>query len=440
DPFERNLETFRTQPNEGELFYGLIQRGNDLWNATFFCGSSAVIRRSALMEVGGIAVETVTEDAHTALRMQRLGYHTAYIDVPQIGGLATESLSAPVGQRQRWARGMAQIFRIDNPLLGRGLSIGQRLCYAAAMLHFFHALPRLVFLLAPLSYLFFGAQILRGSPALVLAYALPHLLHSTLTNSRTQGRFRYSFWSEVYETSLAPFIALPTTLALIAPKLGSFNVTAKGGQVAQSYFDRRIAWPHIAIAALNLAGLAVGLTRLYVGAPNADVALLNAGWCVYNLLLLGAALAVARESRQRRAVPRLDARLPAALLLPNGHTRSAETRDLSMTGARLRVASLPPQTPGSLVTLCWVNADRLAIPAVVVRHSGQDLQLRFDALSIDARAALVECMFSRADTWSSWHQGRKPDRPWLEVVRIVLHGVRGLGEACVAPFRSKVRP
>ena len=58
-------------PNEGELFYGIIQDGNDLWNATFFCGSCAVLRRTALDEVGGIATETVTEDAHTSLRMQK---------------------------------------------------------------------------------------------------------------------------------------------------------------------------------------------------------------------------------------------------------------------------------------------------------------------------------------------------------------------------------
>ena len=41
DPFERNLGTFREIPNEGNLFYGLVQSGNDLWNATFFCGSCA---------------------------------------------------------------------------------------------------------------------------------------------------------------------------------------------------------------------------------------------------------------------------------------------------------------------------------------------------------------------------------------------------------------
>lgn len=73
DPFERNLSVGRNIPNEGMLFYGPIQQGNDNWNATFFCGSCAVIRREALAQIGGFAVETVTEDAHTALKFQRLG-------------------------------------------------------------------------------------------------------------------------------------------------------------------------------------------------------------------------------------------------------------------------------------------------------------------------------------------------------------------------------
>lgn len=94
---------------------------------------------------GGIAVETVTEDAHTALKMHRLGYSTAYLAVPQAAGFATESLGGHVGQRIRWARGMAQIFRVDNPLLGKGLRLPQRLCYVNAMLHFFYGLPRLIF-------------------------------------------------------------------------------------------------------------------------------------------------------------------------------------------------------------------------------------------------------------------------------------------------------
>ncbi|WP_139251729.1 glycosyltransferase family 2 protein, partial [Escherichia coli] len=103
---------FRQKPNEGHLFYGLIQNGTDTWNASFFCGSCAVIRRKPLDEIGGIAVETVTEDAHTSLRLHRLGYSSAYLRYPLAAGLATETLSAHIGQRIRWARGMIQILRI----------------------------------------------------------------------------------------------------------------------------------------------------------------------------------------------------------------------------------------------------------------------------------------------------------------------------------------
>jgi len=146
DPFERNLHRFRKMPNEGALFYGLVQDGNDMWDATFFCGSCAVIKRAALDEIGGLAVETVTEDAHTSLRLHRQGYTSAYMRIPQAAGLATESLSAHIGQRIRWARGMVQILRLDNPLFGKGISLGQRLCYFNAMLHFLAGVPRLIFL------------------------------------------------------------------------------------------------------------------------------------------------------------------------------------------------------------------------------------------------------------------------------------------------------
>ncbi|MFP3624776.1 UDP-forming cellulose synthase catalytic subunit, partial [Burkholderia sp. SIMBA_051] len=80
-----------------------------------------------------------------------------------------------------WARGMAQIIRTNNPLLGKGLKIGQRLCYLSAMLHFFFGLPRVVFLTAPLAYLFFHANVFQASAIMVAAYALPHIVLSNLT-------------------------------------------------------------------------------------------------------------------------------------------------------------------------------------------------------------------------------------------------------------------
>jgi cellulose synthase (UDP-forming) len=104
--------------------------------------------------------------------------------IPQAAGLATESLSAHIGQRIRWARGMVQIFRLDNPMWGGKLRIGQRLCYLNAMLHFLFPLPRFVFLTAPLAYLVFGQNIIATTPWLLVAFVLPHLVHGAVTNTR----------------------------------------------------------------------------------------------------------------------------------------------------------------------------------------------------------------------------------------------------------------
>lgn len=196
-----------------------------MWDASFFCGSCAVIKRSALDEIGGIAVETVTEDAHTSLRLHRLGYTSAYIRIPLAAGLATESLSAHIGQRIRWARGMVQILRLDNPLFGKGLNLGQRLCYFNAMLHFLSGIPRLIFLTAPLAFLILHAYIIYAPAAAIALYMLPHIV---LTNSRLQGKVRHSFWGEVYETVLAWYIARPTTVALFAPTRASSTSPPRG--------------------------------------------------------------------------------------------------------------------------------------------------------------------------------------------------------------------
>jgi cellulose synthase (UDP-forming) len=49
--------------SQAPLFYGPIQQGKDGWNAAFFCGSNAVIRREALMQLGVSRYVKETEDS-----------------------------------------------------------------------------------------------------------------------------------------------------------------------------------------------------------------------------------------------------------------------------------------------------------------------------------------------------------------------------------------
>ncbi len=47
--------------SQAPLFYGPIQQGKDGWNAAFFCGSNAVLRRESLMQLGIVGYVRETE-------------------------------------------------------------------------------------------------------------------------------------------------------------------------------------------------------------------------------------------------------------------------------------------------------------------------------------------------------------------------------------------
>lgn len=318
DPFEKNLHLKENVPNENSLFHDFIQKGNDTWNATMFCGSCAVMRRKALEEVGGIAVETVTEDAHTSLKLNRRGWNSAFLSTPLSAGLSTETLAAHIGQRIRWARGMIQIFRLDNPLFGRGLTIPQRLCFLNAMIHFLHGLPRIIFLIAPLPFLFANIYVIYASAIAIFVYLIPHMVHSTMTTYMIHRGYRFPFISALYETILSWYIFVPTLVALFAPHKGKFNVTAKGGVIDKEYLDWAVARPYFYLLLLNLAGFFIGIYRMIgAGAYEILMLLINLGWILYNLVILFAAMAVTVESVQKRKFPRVSFNAPVRIFVGN---------------------------------------------------------------------------------------------------------------------------
>jgi len=405
DPVQRNLTEVEDLPGEGELFYGTVQSGNDLWNAAFFCGSCAVIRRSALDDVNGFAGETVTEDAHTALKLQRRGWSTAYLNVRLSAGLATERLALHVGQRIRWARGMTQILRIDNPMLGRGLSFPQRICYLNAMLHFQFPLPRIVFLTSPLAYLLLGQNIIHASAQLIFAYALPHLVNSTQTSLRLQGRERRIFWGEIYETLLAFHLVKPTLWTFFSPHKGKFNVTDKGALLNRDFFDVHILKPHLITAGLLILGLIAGYARLLwpdVFHAQISTLLLNTGWVMFSLLILIASISVGRESHQIRNDVRIDMALPVTAYFEDGHVLDTVTTNVSMGGLAIELPKGFDVNRRQVSDICLMPENsRVTLPVETIRIVEGDARVRFRQLTLEQQALLVGVLMGRADAWEA---------------------------------------
>jgi cellulose synthase (UDP-forming) len=69
--------------SDAPLFYGPIMRGKDGWNAAFFCGSNALLRREALMRTGLSAYADAAESAFRAsLRQLKRQYRPSIGDSP----------------------------------------------------------------------------------------------------------------------------------------------------------------------------------------------------------------------------------------------------------------------------------------------------------------------------------------------------------------------
>jgi cellulose synthase (UDP-forming) len=260
-----------------------------------------------------------------------------------------------------------------------------------------------------------------------------------------QGKYRQTFWGEVYETVLAWYIARPTTVALFAPKKGTFNVTAKGGLMEQGQFDWRIAQPYLFLAGLNVVGLGFAVWRLFTG-PVAEIGtvIVSSLWVIYNLLILGAACAVAAEVRQVRRAHRVQMHLPAALVLESGHGFPCTLVDYSDGGIGLQLGDGVSPAPGERVRLLLSRGQReFAFNARVTRIVGRHVGLTFDGLSQQQRIDLVHCTFARADAWLGWQDKHEVDRPLRSLVDVLKLGGVGylrLIEHTPSWLRERLQP
>ncbi len=444
DPFERNLISGGRVPSVQELFYKVMQRGNDFWNAAFFCGSAAVVRKAHLLLIGGIAIETVTEDCHTSFRLHSIGYKTVYYNQIMVAGLAPETFASYVSQQMRWARGMAQILRLENPLFKKGLSLPQRLCYFSAMLHFFYGVPRLVFALSPVLFLLFGIQPIRGLSFETVAYAIPHIMLGSFANYAVYKHVRYSFWSEVYEFAMSFYSAMVTTVALINPRAGSFNVTAKGLSVTERNFDWRSARPLLLVTGLVVASLLAFPIWLILSRDYWEAATINFTWCVYNLVLLVCALLASLEQPQLRNSHRLQRQVQTTIF-SGGRQWSGETVDISETGAKVIVAGWPVLPQRIEIELRGDAATRARVPAVVLRSTPNTddtctFALRFLELTQAQQDALSLVIYSDTQLWYSQNreQADDPAGSFWFISSTLMRALRTPRAAKGAPLRRRV--
>jgi len=333
---------------EHELYRRSVSAGRNRHGAALWFGTNAVLRRSALLDIGGVAHSCATEDTQTTLRLHRQGWRTRFHDEVLARGVSPVDATQYLSQRERRGIGALQLLRYENPATVAGLTASQRVSYLSNLLGWLEPWRMLGYLLLPMLVVATGAVPLVAPawvflPAFAVVAVLQRLALRLLARGPAAG----------WLATLFGVIGLPAALRAVVGRRG---------------FGARHTVP-VELVVLTLATLlslafwvvsAAGLTP--VRYPVGWIAAGAAVWLVVNLALLVTAMrriAAARSAAERRAGVRFEVHGHAVV---NG--RLARLHDLSLTGASLRV-HVPP-APGQEIMLgLTVDGSVLQLPAVV---------------------------------------------------------------------------
>lgn len=313
--------------NDPRLFYDVIQRRRNWANASFCCGAGSVHRREAVMEAAlkAFAAEVeeavapftaevsdpalkgdleaamvaeaaraieltpykfhVSEDIYTSIILHSdAGRRWRSVFHPRVQSkmLSPQDLLAWSIQRFKYAGGTLDIFFHDSPFKRGGLSPWQKLLYGTTIYSYFAPLWTVVFLLAPIVYLFTGVSAVAAYDGAFYAHIVPFLLLNKLafmvgtwgvSARRGEQYYLAFFWLNI-KALRDVILGRPIKFA-VTPK------TRQGG----SFLG--LVWPHVAIISLTIAGLAWAAVRTWgIGRGDPSAYLANLFWGLSNVASL----------------------------------------------------------------------------------------------------------------------------------------------------------
>jgi cellulose synthase (UDP-forming) len=348
---------------EQSLFFRVIQRGKDRWNAAYFCGSCAVLRRSALDSIGGFATGTVTEDLHTSIRLHKKGYQAVYYPESLAFGLAPDSVRAFLLQRLRWGQGAMQVWRKEGILFARGLTLPQRLNYLASVLTYFDGWQKTVFYVAPAVVLLTGVMPINALGREFLLHFIPFYLLCFWAYEEAGRGYGGTVLTEQY--NMARFATFArATIGGFGPHL-KFSVTQK---ISLEKDKPRTVIPQLLVLVLSISAIAVGtwlwLSQQYL-TPGAFWA--NIVWASINLGLAGSVVRFTLLRKHRRREYRFPIPLPAFIGKQEGDRVLGLVEDISADGCRF-ISENPVATKDAVSGEIFLPSGRMPFTASSSRH------------------------------------------------------------------------
>jgi len=304
------------------IFYDVILQNRNAANAAFCCGAGSVHRRKALEDlifnqskrllelnsslpfdttkiknktliaalnskdiVIGPFVHHISEDIYTSILLHSDKKRWKSYQHPDVECkmLSPQSLQSYSKQFSRYAEGTYDLFfSRDNPLIKKGLSLGQRLAYAETLYSYFSPFWILIFLLCPIVFYFSLVPPIKAfNFDFFLRFITLNILNQiiiTIGNwgihtKRSEQYFIGSFW-----------IKLLSFLKIVSGKKLQFNTTSKLKGNLNFANNIKLVIPHLIITMLTLAGLAYNLVLVSKNIhPSYSAFFANTIWALYNI-------------------------------------------------------------------------------------------------------------------------------------------------------------
>ncbi|QDG62173.1 glycosyltransferase family 2 protein [Pseudarthrobacter sp. NIBRBAC000502771] len=245
-----------------------------------------VERSNEAQPVMPLATISVTEDMATAMRMHAMGWESVYHHEILAYGLAPEDIATMLTQRLRWAQGTIQVLLRENPLVQKGLKLGQRLMYFATMWTYLSGFAAVIYFAAPIIYLLLGILPVSSLSWDFFIRFIPFMVVNQLLFA-VAGRGIPTWRGQQYSLALFPtWIKACTTAARnvwFGRPLG-FAVTPKARQSGGPSWS--LIRPQIVVSILLAAAAVVGIVRLATGLAEPLGTLVNVVWVVFDLVVM----------------------------------------------------------------------------------------------------------------------------------------------------------
>lgn len=396
DPIARNLGLESVLTSEEEVFYRQMQPIKDGAGSVVCAGTSFVVRRSALLAVGGFVTESLSEDYFTGIRLAANGYSLAYLNEKLSAGLAAENISSHLAQRLRWARGTLQAFFIDsNPLTIRGLNLWQRLGHLEGLLHWFNSIPRAFFLLLPILAIIGGIQPLSADAAEAVYFFFPYYVTQLTIFSWLNMRSRSALLSDLYSLVQCFPLAITTIKVMLNPFATGFKVTPKGIKSDRYYYNWKLALPLVVVLVLTVVSLYIGLSK------SPSWLNISLWWCGYNVVTLSSALLVLLDTPTFSHYQWFNTRKKVQLISEDKTYWGFATK-LAEEGAEISIAK--PISLGKQIVFSLVAED-ITLEGTVVQTKLQNYStiatIKFTRLSLSQQRKLIEALYCPPGRWKS---------------------------------------